>query len=150
MKIILREDVDNLGESGQVVTVRDGYARNYLLPRSLAMPASRANMKQLEHERQIIEERNAKRRAEAQSQASEISKVTVRIERKVGEADKLFGAVTALDIAEALAAAGVKIDRRHIHLPEPLKTIGTFAVAVRLHRTVSASITVIVEAAAAA
>ncbi len=142
MKLILREDVYNLGSSGELVTVKDGYARNYLLPRNLAMLASAANMRQLEHEKQVIGVRQLKLKAVADEQSAKLSAVTVTVTRKVGEQDKLFGSVTALDVAEGLAAAGHKIDRRLIHLPEPIRTIGTFQVELRLHREVVTKVTV--------
>lgn len=149
MKVILREDVYNLGKSGELVTVKEGYARNYLLPRNLAMLASSANVRQLEHEKKVIELRQQKLKGAATEQAKKLEGVKVSIKRKVGEQDKLFGSVTALDIAEALAAAGHKMDRRLIHLPEPIKAVGSFPVEIRLHREVTATLTVNVEAEAA-
>ena len=142
MKVILREDIDNLGKSGELVTVKDGFGRNYLLPRKLAVLASEQNMRQLQHEQAVQSARSAKLRAGAEEQAKKVSAVAVTLRRKVGEQDKLFGSVTALDIAEALAAAGQKVDRRHIHLPEPIKTIGKHTVELRLHRDVTAKINV--------
>jgi large subunit ribosomal protein L9 len=142
MKLILREDVYNLGKSGEVVNVKDGYARNYLLPRNLAMLASAANVRQLEHEKQVIELRQQKMKGAAEEQAKKLGAVEVKVSRKVGEQDKLFGSVTALDIAEGLAKAGHKIDRRLIHLPEPIKTVGQFEVELRLHRDVVTKIKV--------
>lgn len=149
MKLILREDVYNLGNSGEVVTVKDGYARNYLLPRNLAMLASDANMRQLEHEKAVISVRQAKLKSVADEQSKKLANVSVTISRKVGEQDKLFGSVTALDIAEALAAQGHKFDRRVIHLPEPIRTIGAFQVELRLHRDVHTKIAVNVQGEAA-
>lgn len=148
MKLILREDVANLGRSGELVTVRDGFGRNYLLPRKLAVMANETNVKQLEHEKAVIAARSAKLKAGAETQAKGLSSVKVKIARKVGEQDKLFGSVTALDIAEALAAAGQKVDRRSIHLPEPIKTIGSHEVEIRLHHDVTAKIKVDVVAEA--
>ena len=142
MKLILREDVYNLGKSGEVVSVKDGYARNYLLPRNLAMLASAANVRQLEHEKQVIELRQQKLKGTAEEQAKKIGAVEIKITRKVGDQDKLFGSVTALDIAEGLAKSGHKIDRRLIHLPEPIKTVGQFEVELRLHRDVVTKIKV--------
>ncbi|MBI3181583.1 MAG: 50S ribosomal protein L9 [Myxococcales bacterium] len=142
MKLILREDVENLGKSGEIVTVRDGYGRNYLLPRHLAVLANEQNVRQLEHEKAVIAARQAKLKGSAEQQARSLSGLEVAIARKVGEQAKLFGSVTALDIAEALAAKGQKVDRRHIHLPEPIKSVGTFDVEVRLHHEVSASVKV--------
>lgn len=144
MKLILREDVYNLGKSGELVTVKEGYARNYLLPRNLAMLASTANVRQLDHEKKVIELRQQKLKGGALEQAKKIEGVKVSIKRKVGDQEKLFGSVTALDIAEALAAAGHKLDRRLIHLPEPIRAVGEFPVEIRLHREVTAKLTVTV------
>ena len=144
MKLILREDVYNLGKSGELVNVKEGYARNYLLPRTLAMLASSANVRQLDHEKKVIELRQQKLKGGALEQAKKLEGVKVSIKRKVGEQDKLFGSVTALDIAEALAAAGHKLDRRLIHLPEPIRAVGDFPVEIRLHREVTAKLNVTV------
>ncbi len=148
MKVILREDVYNLGKSGEIVGVKDGYARNYLLPRSLAMMASDANVRQLEHEKSVIELRQQKLKSTAVDEAKKLGNVSIKIKRKAGEQDKLFGSVTALDIAEALASAGQKIDRRLIHLKDPIRQTGSFEVEVRLHRDVHAKVMVHVEAEA--
>jgi len=145
MKLILREDVHNLGKSGELVTVKDGYGRNYLLPRKLAVLANVQNVKALEHEKAVIAARQAKLKGVAEEQARKLGAIKVTIKRKVGEQDKLYGSVTTLDIAEAVAAQGQKIDRHHIHLPEPIKTVGTHEVEVRLHRDVHARITVEVQ-----
>lgn len=142
MKVILREDVYNLGKSGELVNVKDGYARNYLLPRNLAMLASAANMRQLEHEKQVIEVRQQKLKGTAQEQAKKLENVTVTIKRKVGDQSKLYGSVTSLDIAEGLAAAGHKIDRRLIHLPDPIRSVGAHEIELRLHREVQCKIKV--------
>ena len=142
MKVILREDVPNLGKSGELVSVKPGFGRNYLLPRKLAVLANEANVRQLEHDRAVITARQAKLRGAAQSQAEKLSAVVVRIRRKVGDQDKLFGSVTSLDIAEGLAVQGLKVDRRSIHLPEPIRTTGKHAVEVRLHRDVTSTIQV--------
>ena len=148
MKVILREDVYNLGKSGEIVGVKDCYARNYLLPRSLAMMASDANVRQLEHEKSVIELRQQKLKSTAVDEAKKLGNVSIKIKRKAGEQDKLFGSVTALDIAEALASAGQKIDRRLIHLKDPIRQTGSFEVEVRLHRDVHAKVMVHVEAEA--
>jgi large subunit ribosomal protein L9 len=142
MKLILREDVYNLGKSGELVSVKDGYARNYLLPRNLGMLANAANVRQLDHEKQVIELRQQKMKGGAVEQAKKLEAVQIKIARKVGEQDKLFGSVTALDIAEALAQAGHKLDRRLIHMPEPIRAVGTYEIELRLHREVSARIKV--------
>ncbi|MCE9668047.1 50S ribosomal protein L9 [Myxococcus stipitatus] len=146
MKVILREDIENLGKSGELVTVKDGFGRNYLLPRKKAVLASEQNLRQLEHEKAVITARNAKLKGAAEEQAKKVGSIKVTIKRKVGEQDKLFGSVTALDIAEAVAAQGQAIDRRSIHLPEPIKTLGSFEVELRLHREVTAKIKVEVAA----
>jgi large subunit ribosomal protein L9 len=140
MKVILREDVPNLGKSGDLVSVKPGFGRNYLLPRKLAVLANEANVHQLEHNRAVISARQGKLRDAAQSQAKSLDAVVLRIKRKVGEQDKLFGSVTSLDIAEGLAAQGLKVDRRSIHLAEPIKTTGKHAVEIRLHREVTSTI----------
>ena len=142
MKLILREDVNNLGKSGELVSVKDGFGRNFLLPRKMAVLANERNVKQLEHEKAVINARQAKLRSGADAQAKTLGGVAIKIARKVGEQDKLFGSVTALDLAEALAAAGQKVDRRHIHLPEPIKALGSYEVEIRLHRDVNARIKV--------
>jgi large subunit ribosomal protein L9 len=145
MKVILREDIDNLGKSGELVTVKDGFGRNYLLPRGKAVLASEQNMRQLEHEKAVISARNAKLKGAAEEQAKKLGAVKAVIKRKVGEQDKLYGSVTALDIAEALASQGQNIDRRHIHLPEPIRAVGSYEVEMRLHRDVVAKIKVEVQ-----
>lgn len=145
MKVILREDVYNLGKSGELVNVKDGYARNFLLPRNLAMLANEANVRQLQHEKSVIELRQQKMKGAAQDLAKKFDGASVKITRKVGEQDKLYGSVTALDVAEALAAANLKVERRMIHLPEPIRSVGTFEVELRLHREVTAKVSVTVE-----
>ena len=142
MKVILREDIDGLGKSGELVTIKDGFGRNFLLPRKKAVLASEQNMRQLEHEKAVITARSAKLKGVAEEQAKKVGAIKVTIKRKVGEQDKLFGSVTALDIAEAIAAQGQQIDRRGIHLPEPIKTVGSHEVEIRLHRDVAAKIKV--------
>jgi large subunit ribosomal protein L9 len=142
MKVILREDIHNLGKSGDLVTVKPGFGRNYLLPRRLAVLASEANIRQLEHERKVIAAQQAKLKGAAQETAKQLEGVQIKISRKVGEQDKLYGSVTALDVAEALAAQGQKIDRRHIHMPDPIKAIGSYEVEIRLHREVPAKVKV--------
>ncbi|XXF80309.1 50S ribosomal protein L9 [Myxococcaceae bacterium GXIMD 01537] len=146
MKVILREDIDNLGKSGELVSVKDGFGRNFLLPRGKAVLASEQNIRQLEHEKAVITARNAKLKGAAEEQAKKLGAVKAVLKRKVGEQDKLFGSVTALDIAEALAAQGQSVDRRHIHLPEPIKALGSYEVEMRLHRDVVAKIKVEVQA----
>ena len=146
MKVILREDIPSVGRSGEVVTVKDGFGRNYLLPRKMAILANDRNIKHLAHEKSVIEARQQKLKGAAQAEAKSLSAVSVKITRKVGEQDKLYGSVTTLDIAEALASKGQKVDRRHIHLPEPIKAVGNYDVEIRLHRDVHAKIKVEVAA----
>jgi large subunit ribosomal protein L9 len=140
MEVILREDIDKLGHRGQVVKVADGYARNYLLPKRLAVPATEANKKIIEQERQAHLRREAREKAEAEELAKLLDGVVVTIARKAGEQDQLFGSVTAQDISDALARQNFTIDRRKIQLEDPIKQLGEYQVSLRLHREVSASI----------
>ena len=142
MKLILREDVHNLGKSGALVTVKDGFGRNFLLPRKMAVLANEQNVKQLEHEQAVIAARQAKLKAGADEEAKKLGGVQVKIARKVGEQDKLFGSVTARDISEALKEKGVHVDSKKIHLEEPIKVLGLAEVPVKLGRGVSATIKV--------
>ena len=142
MQVILRDDLDNLGKSGEVVNVKEGYARNYLLPRGLAIKATASDVKRVEHEKRVIAARTAKLAKEAQAEADGLSKISVSIARAVGEEDKLYGSVTSRDIAEALAEQNVKIDSKKIHLEEPIKTLGMTEVQVKLGRGVNATIKV--------
>ena len=142
MEIILREDIDNLGTRGQVVKVAAGYARNFLLPKKLAVPANDSNRKIVEQERQAHLRKEAKEVGEAQELAKLVGAVTVTISRKAGENDQLFGSVTAADIADALTAQKYNVERRKIQLDEPIRTLGEHKVAVRLHRDVTAEVTV--------
>ena len=150
MKLILREDVDNLGKGGELVDVKPGYGRNYLLPRGLAVAANPKNVRELEHQKTVAEAKAAKLRASAQAVAKRLAETPVTLQRKVGEQDKLYGSVTALDIVEALAARGLTLDRRTIDLAEPLKSVGDFEVPVKLHRDVVAKAKVKIEAEASA
>jgi len=144
MEVILREDIDKLGNRGQVVKVASGYARNFLLPRKLAVSATDANRKIVEQERQAHLRKEVKLKGEAEDLAKLVGGVTVRIAQKAGENDQLFGSVTAKDVADALAAKNYTIDRRKIHLDEPIKQLGEYKVPVRLHKDVTAEVTVIV------
>ncbi len=146
MEVILREHVDNLGRRGEVVKVADGYARNYLLPRKLALLATEGNKKQIERERTRFEARESEERKVAEAVRDRIATVEIVIQRKVGETDVLYGSVTSADIAEALAAKGVDIDRRKVQLPDPIKKLGDFDVPIRLQRDVVATIKVTVAA----
>ena len=144
MEVILREDIEQLGIRGQVVKVAPGYARNFLLPRRLAVLANDANRKIVEQERQAHLRKEAKLKGEAEDLAKLVNEVSVTIAQKAGENDQLFGSVTAKDIADALVAQNYTIDRRKIHLEEPIKQLGEFKVEVRLHKDVHATITVTV------
>ncbi len=144
MEVILREDIEKLGIRGQVVKVAPGYARNFLLPRRLAVAATDANRKIVEQERQAHLRREAKETADAADLAKMMSTVTVTIAQKAGENDQLFGSVTSKDVADALAARNYNIDRRKIHLDDPIKQLGEYKVPVRLYKDVTAEVTVVV------
>lgn len=136
-KILLREDVDDLGARGEIVRVRAGYARNYLLPRKLAVEATSSNVKQIEGERAALLKKEASERTTAERQAEQISKLVLEFKRKSGEQGALYGSVTSMDIAESLKERGYEIDRHRLHLREPIKRLGEFSVPLRLHREVS-------------
>jgi large subunit ribosomal protein L9 len=142
MEIILREDVEHLGARGQLVKVTAGYARNFLLPKKLGVPATDSNRKIVEQERHAHLRKDAKLKSEAEDLAKLLGTVTVSIARKAGESDQLFGSVTAGDVADALAAQKYVIDRRKIQMEEPIKTLGEHKVTVRTHKEVSVEITV--------
>ncbi|HTX33603.1 MAG TPA: 50S ribosomal protein L9 [Bryobacteraceae bacterium] len=145
MEVILREDIDKLGTRGQVVKVAPGYARNFLLPKRLAVAATEGNKKIVEQERQAYVRREAKQKDEAQDLSKQLTGVTITIAQKAGENDQLFGSVTSKDVAEALAAKDfTAVDRRKIQLDEPIKQLGEYKVAVKLHKDVTAEITVVV------
>ncbi len=147
MEVILREHVDNLGRRGDVVKVSEGYARNYLLPRKLALPVNEGSRRQIEKERKIAEVREAAEKQGAEALAARLAEVEVVLARKVGEQDVLYGSVTSADIAHALQAQHqVEVDRRKVQLAEPIKQLGEFTVAVKIHREVTASIKVRVAA----
>ena len=141
-QVLLREDIDNLGARGEIVRVKAGYARNYLLPRNLAVEATTSNVKQIEGERAALLKREAKERSSAEGQADQLRSLSLKFERKVGEAGVLYGSVTSMDIAHALEEQGYKIDRRKIALREPLKRFGNYTVPVRLHREVTVELPV--------
>ncbi len=145
MQIILQEDVEKLGTRGQVVEVADGYARNYLLPRKLAIEASAGNVKRLEKIRTVLAKRTANERGSAEKLAELLAAVSVKLKRKAGENDQLFGSVTAGDISEALAAQGFSVDKRKIELADPIKLIGEYQVTAKLYQDVTAAIKVVVE-----
>jgi large subunit ribosomal protein L9 len=142
MQVILRDDMDNLGKSGEVVNVKPGYARNYLLPRGLAVKATAGDIARVEHEKRVIAARAAKLSKAAQAEADKLSAATVSIARAVGEEDKLYGSVTSRDIAEALRAQGLTVDAKKIHLPDPIKTLGMTEVSVKVASGVAATVKV--------
>lgn len=140
VEVLLREDVEHLGRRGQVVRVKAGYARNYLLPRGLAVLATAANVKVIEQEKQRLERREARERAQAEAVAERLKELVLTFPRKVGDQDMLFGSVTAMDIAAALAERGIEVDRRKILLEHPIKYLGEYTIPVKLHREVTAEI----------
>jgi len=146
MKVILAKDVEKLGEIGDIVEVADGYGRNFLIPRGLAIAATAKNKRQLDHEQRLREDRIARAKKEAESFAGTLQGVACRFTRRAGEEGKLFGSVTAMDIAERLKDAGFDIDRRLIQLEQPIKSLGEFTVPVRLRTDVSALLKVTVAA----
>jgi len=144
MDVLLCEDVDNLGQRGQVVRVRSGYGRNYLLPQKLAVAASSGNKRMLDDQRRLLAKREDRERISAQSEAEKLQGLELRFERRVGEHGILFGSVTALDIAEALKEKGLTVERRRISLREHLKEVGDFDVTIKLHRDITPVIKVLV------
>ena len=142
MKVILLEDVSSLGKMGDSVEVRQGYARNFLFPRKLAVQATSRNIKSQEHQLRSLERRVEKNRTDAQAVAERLSQVSLTLSRKAGGAGRLFGSVTNMDIGEALAAEGIEIDRRNILLEDNIKELGDFEVSIKLHQDVSASVKV--------
>jgi len=140
MEVILRDHVENLGRRGDVVKVADGYARNYLVPRKLALPATEANKKVVERQRKIADVKDAEERSGAEALAVRLTALEIVLSRRVGEQEHLYGSVTSADIADVLAEKGFEIDKRKISLSEPLKSIGEFTVPVKLHRDVVAEL----------
>ena len=145
MQIILQEDIDKLGHRGDVVTVKPGYARNYLLPRKLAVEATAGNLKAIERIRASLAKKTATELEAAQKQAELLNAVALKFTRKTGESDQMFGSVTTADIAEGLATQGFKIDKRQVQLAEPIKIIGDSQVTIKVFRDVAAQIKVSVE-----
>lgn len=148
MEVILKEDVINLGSKGDVVKVADGYGRNYLLPRKLAMQATENNKAVIEQMKAAAARRSATEKLQAEALTARLEPVVLSFTRKAGEQGHLFGSVTSSDVAQDLAAHGFEIDRRRIVLHEPLKAVGEFKVAIKLHREVTAQVTVTVQAEA--
>jgi large subunit ribosomal protein L9 len=142
MEVILREHVENLGRRGEVVKVAAGYARNYLLPQKLALPVTEENRRQVERERKTAEAQELAERKDAEGVATRLADIELSFARRVGENDTLYGSVTAADIAEALAERAFDVEKRKVHLHEPLKQLGEFTVPVKLHRDVTAEVRV--------
>jgi len=142
MKVILREDVKNLGHMGEVVNVSDGYARNFLFPKKFAVEANTKNLKEFEHNKKVITERAAKLKESFKSVADKLSSLSLTIKAKTGEDDKLFGSVTNMNIAEALASEGFDIDKKKIIIDEPIKRLGEYSVAIKLHHDLSTEVKV--------
>lgn len=142
MKVILREDVKNLGHMGEVVNVSDGYARNFLLPKKLAADATTKNLKEFEHNKKVILEKAARLKESVKSIADKLSSLSLTIKAKTGEDDKLFGSVTNMNIAEALAAQGYDIDKKKIIMDEPIKRLGEYSVTIKLHPEFSTAVKV--------
>lgn len=142
MEVILQEDVHSLGKSGEIVKVSAGYARNYLIPRGLAMLATTRNVKVLEHQKRMVTQKIKKQEKKAQATKETLEALSLTIRKKAGEQDKLFGAVTAMDIEEAIAKEGYAVDRRRIDLKEPIKNLGVYVVPVKLHPEVIAQVKV--------
>ena len=144
MEVILRDHVEHLGRRGEIVKVADGYARNYLLPRKLALPVTDSNRKWVERERKIVEAKESEERGAAEAIATRLAAIEVVVLRKVGETEQLYGSVSNQDIADVLKEKGFDIDRRKILLPDAIKALGEFAVPVKLHRDVTAQLKVLV------
>jgi large subunit ribosomal protein L9 len=144
MQVILKEDVHNLGKAGELVKVKPGYGRNYLIPQGKAVVATAGNVKQIEHEKKIIAAKQATLAKDAQAMVDRLASIEVQIERQAGEEDKLFGSVTSRDIAEALKDKGVTIDHKKVHMPEPIKTIGYHTIDIKLATNVTGKIKVVV------
>jgi len=148
MKVILTKDLDNLGRAGALIDVKTGYGRNYLLPRNLAVLATAKNIRQLEHQKSGILARAAKEKQNMAAIAQKIAAIEVKFTRKVGDQNKLFGSVTSKDVHEQLVAQGYPIERKQVHMPEPLKEVGTHEVEVKLHPEVTVKLKVTVGAEA--
>ena len=136
MEVILREHVDNLGRRGDVVKVAEGYARNYLLPRKLALAVTEANKRQIERERKVAEVRDAEEKQRAEAVVERLNQTEIEIARRVGEHDALYGSVTTADVAHALEAKGITVEKRRIVLPEALKALGEYAIPIKVHRDI--------------
>jgi large subunit ribosomal protein L9 len=142
MEVILREHVDNLGRRGEIVKVAAGYARNYLLPRKLALAVTESNKRQIDREKKVAEVRDAEEKNHADALAQRLAQTDIEIARRVGEHDALYGSVTSADVAQALAAKGFDVDKRKVQMPDPFKAIGEYTVPVKIHRDVTAQVKV--------
>jgi large subunit ribosomal protein L9 len=140
MQIILTQDVEHLGSAGELVTVKNGYGRNYLLPQGMALSATKRNMRKLEHDKAIVERRVARQRGESEALAGRINGMTLQFERLIGEGDKMFGSVTTRDLAQQLAIAKIEVDHRKINLPEAIKAIGKYEADIKLAGGVTATL----------
>jgi large subunit ribosomal protein L9 len=145
MKVILQKDVNNLGQLGDVVRVRDGYGRNFLIPRGMAVIADERNVRRLEHQKRIAQAKASKEKAKSEALAALIVAEPISLTREAGEDERLYGSVTNRDIAELLAEKGIEVDRRRIVIDSPIKTLGRFEVAIKLPRGVKASLVVFVQ-----
>jgi len=146
MEIILKEDVPSLGKAGQIVKVREGYGRNFLLPSKKAVLANPKNVKELEHYKKMIAAKQSKLAKQANEVKAKLDQFIVNLSKEVGEEGKLFGSVTSQEIAEALRLAGFSVDKRSIHLAEPIRALGDFQVSIKLHSEVNADVKVVVSA----
>ncbi|MBI5203847.1 MAG: 50S ribosomal protein L9 [Nitrospirae bacterium] len=142
MKVILKEDVKNLGKMGDIITVAEGHARNFLLPKKLAVEALTENIKALEHQKKTIQEKAKKVKNVSQDLANRISSLALSIKAKAGEEEKLFGSITSMDIAAALKNEGIDIDRKKISLEEPIKRLGSYAVSIKIHPEITAQLNI--------
>jgi large subunit ribosomal protein L9 len=140
MQVILREEISSLGHTGEVVTVKNGYGRNYLIPRGLAVMATPRNVKRLDHEKRVIDKRDEKRQLDAEATKSKLEAVSLTIAKHTGEEDKLFGSVTTRDIADALKEEGFDVDKRVIALEQPIKALGVYTVPLKLGREITAEL----------
>ena len=137
MKVVIKEDIKNVGKMGQIVDVADGFARNYLVPRGLAVEANTKNLKAIEHEKKLIQEKAKKIKNSAETLSDKISTMTLMIKAKAGDEGKLFGAVTSMDIAELLKNEGIEMDKKKISLDEPIKRLGSYSVNIKIHAEIS-------------
>ena len=142
MKVILKTDVKNLGQTGEIISVKDGYARNFLIPKNLAVEANIKNVKALEHEKRKIEEASKKVKSSAENLSSRLSEMILVMKAKAGEEEKLFGSITAMDISEELKNQGIDIDKKKIQLDEPIKRLGSYSVNIKIHQNISAKLNV--------